>query len=249
MKTAALVAAFLVWTVTVGVSFAVVAADDANVIAGNRVAELLQVARTVVSGHQDLINDPTIGDKHLTSDRLVNETIAAYTDHYGRPPITDDLTPFERRLTEAQLESIREVVDEQQPLINTPGIGFKGFIPAVFARLVNERFAEKMQGHATVKVTAPLDIVRNRLARPDAWERATLENKFLSADWPVGQPYVESLEKDKREVFRMLIPEYYVESCLVCHGKPAGEMDVTGYPKEGRSEGDLAGAISIMFVQ
>jgi hypothetical protein len=47
----------------------------------------------------------------------------------------------------------------------------------------------------------------------------------------------------------MLVPEYYVASCLSCHGQPAGEMDITGYPKEGGQEGDLGAAISITIFE
>ena len=43
----------------------------------------------------------------------------------------------------ALVEAEREVVDEAQPVINRPGIGFKGFIPAVFARRVREHFYKK----------------------------------------------------------------------------------------------------------
>ena len=32
-----------------------------------------------------------------------------------------------------------------------------------------------------------------------------------------------------------------------CHGDPAGEEDVTGYAKEGMTEGDVAGAVSIVM--
>jgi hypothetical protein len=42
-----------------------------------------------------------------------------------------------------------------------------------------------------------------------------------------------------------MVPEYYAASCLACHGSPKGEMDITGYPKEGRSVDDLGGIISI----
>jgi hypothetical protein len=45
-----------------------------------------------------------------------------------------------------------------------------------------------------------------------------------------------------------MVPEYYVPSCLTCHGGPAGELDVTGYPKEGAHEGDLGGVISIGLI-
>ena len=58
---------------------------------------------------------------------------------------------------------------------------------------------------------------------------------------------MEVAEVDGRPAFRMLLPEYYTDSCLTCHGEPKGEIDVTGYPKEGGKTGDLGGAISIVL--
>jgi general secretion pathway protein A len=43
-----------------------------------------------------------------------------------------------------------------------------------------------------------------------------------------------------------LTPIYYSKDCLVCHGNPKG-LDISGYPREGAQEGDLAGAISIQI--
>ena len=40
-------------------------------------------------------------------------------------------------------------------------------------------------------------------------------------------------------------PVYITESCLECHGDPAGEIDIKGYPKEGMQLGDIAGVASI----
>lgn len=213
--------------------------------AGDRLAAVLRAGRNVVSSHQPLINDPDKGDKGLDGDQVVQETVALYEESTGAPPIADDAPEKARRLTEAQIEAIREVVDEHKAEIDMKGVGFKGFIPAVFGRLVNERFAEKVGAEARVKVTAPDDLVRNRKARPDAWERAVIEEKFRGGDWPRGQIFTEEVEVEGRDAFRMLYPEYYSASCLACHGGPAGEVDVTGYPKEGGAEGDLAGAISI----
>jgi hypothetical protein len=130
-------------------------------------------------------------------------------------------------------------------MIDMKGVGFKGFIPATFARLVNERFEEKVGDKAKIKVTAPEDLIRNRKARPDEWEQHVIEQDFLSAGWPKGKSFTENVEVNGRPSFRMLIPEYYSASCLTCHGGPKGEVDVTGYPKEGKAEGDLGGAISI----
>lgn len=226
--------------------FSVVTADETgDIVIGERLATLLRAGRSVISGHQDLIDDPSGSDKHLDGDRIVSETIALYVSRTGTELLPANASEIERRLTEAQIEAIREVVDEHQDEINAADIGFKGFIPAVFGRLVNERFADRVGDNARVKVTAPMDLVRNRKSRPDAWERDVIETRFLKPDWENGEAYVEEVNTEGRPAFRMLLPEYYSASCLACHGSPAGEVDVTGYPKEGRIEGDLAGAISI----
>lgn len=220
-------------------------AGEKDIATGTRLADLLRSGRSVVSNHQGLINDPAVGAKNLTGQKLVDEAVALYEKRVGKPPIDDAMSADERRLVEAQIAAMREVIDDNQQLIDTKGLGFKGFIPALFGRLVNERFEEKVGDLAHMKVTAPVDLVRNRTARPDAWEKEVIETRFLKPDWPKGKPYTEEVRNDGRAEFRMLIPEYYSASCLSCHGKPKGELDITGYPKEGGSEGDLSGAISI----
>lgn len=221
------------------------AVDAVRLDEGNRLAAVLRAGRTVVSSNQGLINDPGKGDKGLTSAVFLQQVTEAYVKANGAEPLAGDLTATERQLTEAQLAAMAEVVDENQDLINTPDLGFKGFIPAVFARLVNERFGQKMGTVAEVKVTAPPDLVRNRKSRPDAWEAAVISERFQSPDWVKGTAFAEEVTEDGKPVFRMLIPEYYAASCLTCHGAPKGDVDVTGFPKEGGHEGDLGGAISI----
>lgn len=216
---------------------------------GNRLAALLRAGRSVVSANQTLINDPDKGDKGLTGAVFLAQVTAAYVKANGAEPLAGELTATERTLTEAQLAAMAEVIDENQELINTPGMGFKGFIPALFARLVNERFGEKAGAIAEVKVTAPPYLIRNRKARPDPWEAAVISGKFESPGWEKGAAFAEEVTEDGKPVFRMLIPEYYAASCLTCHGEPKGEVDVTGFPKEGGHEGDLGGAISISLHQ
>ena len=82
---------------------------------------------------------------------------------------------------------------------------------------------------------------------PDPWEKNILETRLLASDWPKGKAFTEEIDYEGRAAFRMLLPEYYRESCLVCHGQPKGELDLTSYPKEGGKTGDLAGAISIVI--
>lgn len=225
--------------------FAGVAAGDSDdVETGERLAAFLRAGRSVISSHQDLINDPAIGPKNLSGERVVTEALETF-QRQGKPAAADSFSESDRLLFDAQIAALREVVDEHQKMINAKGVGFKGFIPATFARLVNERFEEKVGDRAKMKVTAPVNLVRNRKASPDDWEQNIIEQKFLSAGWPKGQSFVEAVEVNGHPSFRMLIPEYYSASCLTCHGMPKGEVDVTGYPKEGAAEGDLAGAISI----
>jgi hypothetical protein len=224
-------------------------ATDANIEIGNKLADMLRAGRKVVSASQPLINNPDIEDKGFTGEKLVLEAGEIYVERAGAPIIADGVSDRDQRLLEAQMQAMRRVVDDHQADINSFGVGFKGFIPAVFARLVNEEFEAIAGSEARVRVTAPPDLVRNRKARPDSWERTIIETKLLAADWPQGQPYTDLVEYEGRSAFRMLIPEYYGESCLACHGAPKGEMDITAYPKEGGKAGDLGGIISIVIFQ
>ena len=219
-------------------------ADEDTVIAQS-LAEMLRDARTVVSNNQDLINNPTLGDKHLTGRVVLDQTVDGYRKATGSDPVASDPSSRQGRLLRAMMAAIGAVTDDNQPTINEKGTAFKGFIPAVFARLVSEDFNQRAKGEAEVKVTAPPELVRNRKARPDAWEADIMKAKLLAVTWPKGQSYSAVVDVNGHPAFRIMVPEYYVGSCLVCHGSPKGEMDVTGYPKEGGKVGDLGAAISI----
>ncbi|MEM7024330.1 MAG: DUF3365 domain-containing protein [Pseudomonadota bacterium] len=219
-------------------------ATDEEEIALN-LANLLRSGRAVIASKQDLINDPSGADKGLTGEVVLEEAIANFRDSSGLDPRTVPADTRQGRLFQAQMEAIREVIDEQQGTINRPDVGFKGFVPAVFGRLVNERFGDKVGDEARIKVTAPIQLVRNRGARPDPWEKEHIEGELLDPTWPKGQVYAAVAEQEGRDAFRILVPEYYTASCLTCHGEPLGEIDVTGYPKEGGQLDDLGGVISI----
>lgn len=219
------------------------------VVIGEKLAAVLRAARTIISGHQDLINDASIGDKGLSGKRIANEAIALYTERNGQAPLDGNLSPREEKLLRALIEAVTEVVDEHQVDLNQKGVGLKGFIPAVFGRLINEKFSSKVGELARMKVTAPLHLVRNRRARPDAWEREGIETILSSTDWTVGKTFTQKVAFEDKPAVRMLMPEYYSQSCLSCHGAPKGELDITGYPKEGGRENELGGAISIVIFE
>ncbi len=212
-------------------------------------AEMLRDARTVLSNNEDLINNPAIGDKHLTGAKITDDAIALYRQNTGVDPTAIDPKSREGRLLRAMINAIIEVMDDNQATINEQGTGFKGLIPAVFGRLVAETFNGLATNEAVIKVTAPPDLVRNRKARPDAWEKEVIESKFLRPDWPKGQPFAAEVSINRRPAYRIAVPEYYTESCLTCHGGKKGDIDITGYPKEGRKLGDLGGVISITLLR
>jgi len=194
---------------------------------------MLRDARTVISNNQDLINNPELGDKHLSGQVVLEQAVKGYAKATGKDPTKIDPNSRQGRLLRAMMASIVAVTDDNQATINENGTGFKGFIPAVFARLVSEDFNQLAKGEA------------DRKARPDAWEADIIKTKLLGADWPKGQSYSAVVETNGRPAFRVTVPEYYAPSCLVCHGSPKGEMDLTGYPKEGGKTGDLGAVISI----
>jgi hypothetical protein len=219
------------------------AADEDAAIAQS-LAQMLRAARVVIADSQAKIDDPAVGDKGLSGRAVLDLAIQKYQAATGVDPASIDPKSRHGVLLQALKDAIIEVMDENQTQINAKGTGFKGFIPAVFARLVDEAFARHAKGEAEIKVTAPTNLVRNRKARADAWEAEVMKTKLLQADWPKGQPY-SAMVQEGRPAFRIMVPEYYAESCLSCHGTPKGEMDKTGYPKEGGKVGDLGAAISI----
>lgn len=218
--------------------------EEDNVIA-QRLAAMLQAGRAVVSEKQDHINNPDIGDKGLNGKAVLAETLRLYREAAGGEPPALEPTSRQDRLLRAQMDAIVEVIDAHQQQLNQRGIAFKGFIPATFARLVNEAFGRRAGTEAEVKVTAPPDLIRNLKARPDKWEAEVMRTSLQSTSWPKGQFYSAVAENRGRLAYRVAIPEYYASSCLSCHGTPKGQIDPTGYPKEGGREGDLGAVISI----
>lgn len=208
-------------------------------------AGMLRAARAVIADNQDRINDASLDDKGLGADVVLARAIDQFKEASGTDPGSVDKASRFGRLLDAQLRAIRNVMDEHQETINRKGIGFKGFVPAVFARLVNERFDDLVGNEARIKVTAPVELVRNRKARPDRWESEMIGTRLQSADWQRGKVLDADGNVDGRPAYRVLVPEYYSEGCLACHGEPKGELDVTGYPKEGGRLGALGGVISV----
>lgn len=234
MKQAAAFA--MMWGVMGGTALANTEMETAELL-----IKLLQVGRGVVSEHQALINDASKGEKGFTGEYLANQVVERFRKATKIDLSRPNSAP-QALLFLAMVESEKEVIDEAQPVINKQGVGFKGVIPAVFARKSGERFYRKTG--IRMKLTG-MDY-RYPGNKPDEFE-VELLRVFADTRHPKGQPYSKATIIDGKPVLRMMDPEYAATSCLGCHGNPKGDRDITGMKKEGWKEGDLAGAISIVI--
>ena len=181
----------------------------------------------------------------MTGQNVLARAIVEYRAATGRDPLAGDPSSRLSRLLRFQMEAIVEATDSRQAVIGAMGTHVRTFVPAVFTRLVNDAFARRAGAEAAIRMTAPRELIRNRKSLPDALESRVIKDAFLTAGWPRGQAYEVVASEGERERFRVLVPEYYTESCLTCHGSPKGSLDLTGYPREGAKTGDLGGVLSI----
>ena len=207
-------------------------------------ATLLESGRAVIERNQALIDNPHKGDKgftpHLFEQQLAQEFRAKTgIDLTALPAVPPSIVipPLAKELLPALVQASRDVVRDAQVVINQRGIGYKNFIPATWGSQASARFSTS--SHVRLKQTA-LD-ARNPKNEPDEYEASVLN--WLSAR-PRAEAFVSELTEEGRTL-RVVMPIYYAKDCLTCHGEPKGDLDISGYPKEGHREGDLAGAITV----
>lgn len=142
-----------------------------------------------------------------------------------------------------QLHSTWEFMSINQDRINYSSDGkfdFKGLNCSTVGRSVGVIFAEK-SGYVIRYVK---ENPRNPANQPDEFERMSLgkfdRDNAVTADWAI-------VKHNDERLFRYITPLRIDQTCLECHGDPAGEKDISGYPKEGMKLGSLAGAISIIM--
>jgi len=201
--------------------------------------KMIQAGRTVMAKHQVEINNPDLVDKGFTPDIFVKEITDKYLElakyDLSQPPKSP-----QDKLVHALLQAGKDVVADHQPAINRPGIAYKNFIPAVWARKTGEKF-EKATG-VRLKLTSAN--YRYQGNKPDDFEAEVLK-LFEDKEYPKGKGYSRTMMQDGKPVLRVIVPEYAGKACLSCHGEPKGQRDIAGSGKEGWKEGDLAGAISL----
>jgi len=115
------------------------------------------------------------------------------------------------------------------------------FLPARFARLTGLKFKELTGGKAIIRLTTSNQLLVNTENKPDQWENEVIEQKFRNPSWPKNKIH----DNYTNDGFRLMLPEYYNEGCLSCHGGENGKAIHTD-PVEGHL-GEFGGAISVII--
>lgn len=207
-------------------------------------AKLLQSGRMVIDRNQSLIDDPHKGEKGFTPELFEQQLVQEFRTRTGidltalpTAPVSIVIPPLAKELLPALVRASREVIRDAQVVINQRGIGYKNFIPATYGSQASTRFSKSSQVRLKQTTIHP----RNPKNEPDEYEASVL-------GWLAGRPRAEAYVSELTEeghTLRVVMPIYYAKDCLSCHGEPKGDLDISGYPKEGHKEGDLAGAITV----
>lgn len=143
----------------------------------------------------------------------------------------------------SEMRAAWDFVDMNQDVINRAEDGSfrtKHLVCVVAAKSISMLFTTETD--YSIRFTN--DTPRQAANAPDAFEQEALA--AFNAD-PNRKAFWRVMDAgDGTRVFRYTEPLYVTESCLECHGDPAGEPDQYGYPKEGMQVGQVGGAMSII---
>lgn len=157
---------------------------------------------------------------------------------------TESMLLEESKVLVKEMEAVWDFISINQDTINYTLDGeyeYKGLHCAIAGKSVAAFFSKDNDYKIRFTNTEP----RNRHNTPDEYEMAAL-GRF--ADGSGTEEYYGFDEtEDGATVFRYVSAMKVTEHCIECHGKPKGEIDPTGYAKEGWETGDLAGAVSVVI--
>lgn len=143
----------------------------------------------------------------------------------------------------SEMRATWDFIDMNQDVINRDENGnfrTKTLVCVVAAKSVSTLFTSNTD--YIIRFTG--ETPRQKANAPDAFEQEAFD-AFRADSSLASYSGVRTDEETGQRVFRYSEPLYVTESCLECHGEPAGEIDQYGYPKEGMKVGDIGGAMSI----
>lgn len=206
-------------------------------------AILLDSGRAVVNDNQMLLDDPVKADKEFTPDVFERQLLDMFRGRAGldlHEIETAKLSLRDKSLLKELVAVSKQVIEEARSNLNRHGVGFRGFIPAVFGARVATLFTAR----TGVRLKQTALVPRNPANGPDQYERLALE-AFAESSYPREKVISEMVANSSS--LRLMFPLYATRQCLDCHGGPKGALDRTGFPREGLTLGQNAGAISVLL--
>ena len=214
------------------------------------IAKVYSASMTYIFRQQALINSQTTDKAELFGTQFIDNVKSTYKKKYSSDAFPDEDILAIKTLFEVMIE----VMEDNKTLLLDEDITFKGFIPAIFAFQISQRYSQKGIG-IKVKFTNELARVRNKFNNPDTWEIDAI-NKLKAGN--LAEYYDENgLFRDK-QANRYIIPVPMSSMCLTCHGEPQDNpanynrpkqqwttIDKTGFKMEHWQIDDFGGAISV----
>ncbi|HSE58105.1 MAG TPA: DUF3365 domain-containing protein [Nitrospiraceae bacterium] len=206
-------------------------------------AVLLDSGRAVINDNQPLFDSRDNSAKGLTPEVFEQQLVEIFRSRSGldlNDLASARLSAKTARLLRTLVSVSKQTVAEAQAQMNRPGVTFSGFIPAVFGARAAAQFTKQTGVRLKQTALAP----RNPVNAPDPFEQAALRD-FADPAYPREKTITEITARSG--ALRLMFPLYATRHCLDCHGEPKGEIDKTGYSKEGLQLGHNAGAISVVI--
>ncbi len=205
---------------------------DAEVTA-RLLAQALAKGRLIIFSYMENLTDPTLRDKGFTADYFAEQWIAMMAQDLI------NLTPEQQQIFDKMVVAGKQSIANNQQRLNLKGVKWKNFLPATWAR----ETGDILKTSTGIVIKQPTIHYRHPANAPDALEKDILV-KFTQPNYD-DTPHGVFTTMGKQPVYRYFESVRLMQPCLVCHGKPKGELDMLGFEKDGLENNDVIGAFSV----
>lgn len=226
-------------------------ADDKEII--TEVAKIYQASLEYIFNQQSLINSTELRKEKLFGQSFIKDIKKQYNDTFNQPFPNSSEKHVDHLLTLMML-----VMEDNRTLLLDNDISVKGFIPAIFAFQLSQKFNKRGVG-LNIKFTNLGDRVRNKLNSPDEWEQLALS---VLKDGKIKDVFDADTSFKGKTALRYMRAVKMTPMCLDCHGIPQDKpqnfglikehwsyKDKTGFLMEGWTLDELGGGISVVLYQ
>ncbi len=217
------------------------------------IAKVYHASMVYIFNIQSLINNKSINKEGLFGQSFIGNIQSTYKEMFNQPFPKKTDKHISNLLTLMML-----VMEDNRTLLLDSYIEFKGFIPAIFAFQLSQKFKERGFG-LNIKFTNFEDRVRNKLNSPDYWEQSALA---MLKEENIEDVYDKETYFEGKAALRYMRAVEITPMCLNCHGVPQDNpanadrdkkqwhhKDKTGFLMEGWKLGELGGGISVVLYQ